>query len=607
MFSLVLCLGILAVVGDIELPDMEKSLAIASIYIYYIAYFNFKSQARSLHINSIWIATVILLSFFLPINNLYRWTLFGIISLIFILIQKKRIEHLRLPILKPTAIYFVISVILKILLVKIHLIVQFLSFGYDNAFHLMVYRGFRETSWLPVKYISSWWSDFGLFESTPIGSSALFSFLSSAIIGGNQNAIYETAAFFLINLIILILIPVFGIKLILKVVHTSNSKIRRYNLIFGFIVTISLTAGTFFTNGFPPYNLAILVIFMVLVDVERTTGNNSKLLTVSAAIFCLILITPAPVAFLLLPAVLLLINVLKTEMGKKHHKELFFSILVIFFLAFTSLYSFRGSSATLGWRQILAPGGVDEPNRQLTILLLVAYTIYVLLNFFLRKRDFLFLVTISGTSSMLILVSLNLIYTGKIQYYAVKQFYVWLVIISILIYRYLFSQAVQPRYIKNQSIAMVFSFVPMAAVILNLIVSNGFMQNLPNSLLAIANHQNATNYVVDGFKQVQLSKEDLTPDKTCIFYRVGIEESDLNSRWANALSNPIFMSENCFGVYWNSSGMSLEEIASRAKINKTKFVFVLSPDSSVKFKDVVDKNDYFQIGKELQMNGSSSD
>jgi hypothetical protein len=93
------------------------------------------------------------------------------------------------PILKPITTYVVTSIVLKLLLIKIHLIVQFLSFGYDNAFHLMVYRGFRETSWLPVKYVSSWWSDFGLFESTPIGSSALFSFLSSAIIGGNQNAI----------------------------------------------------------------------------------------------------------------------------------------------------------------------------------------------------------------------------------------------------------------------------------------------------------------------------------------------------------------------------------------------------------------------------------
>jgi hypothetical protein len=36
-------------------------------------------------------------------------------------------------------------------------------------------------------------------------------------------------------------------------------------------------------------------------------------------------------------------------------------------------------------------------------------------------------------------------------------------------------------------------------------------------------------------------------------------------------------------------------------------VFVLSPDSSVKVTDAVGKNDYFQIGKEIRMNGSSSD
>jgi len=144
-----------------------------------------------------------------------------------------------------------------------------------------------------------------------------------------------------------------------------------------------------------------------------------------------------------------------------------------------------------------------------------------------------------------------------------------------------------------------FVVVPVTSIILSLNASNGFMQDLPNSLLAISNQKNSQSYLVDGYKQVQLSSVDTLADNTCLFYRVGGKESDLNSRWANALSSPIFMSEDCFGIYWNSSNLSLIEIESRAAPKNTPFVYVLSPDSESKFQDLVEKNRYFVIGREL--------
>ena len=372
---------------------------------------------------------------------------------------------------------------------------------------------------------------------------------------------------------------------------------KKYGLIWGFIATLILTAGTFFTNGFPPYNLAILVILLALHNTEKDSGLNSKLLTTSAAIFCLILITPAPVAFLLLPALVLLTNVVKVELVKRNYTKLISTIVVICILAFLGMYSFSGSSATLGWRQILAPGGVNQPNTQLMILFLLAYPIFVSLNFSKMRKDFLFLTTISGTASMAILTSLNLAFTGQVQYYSVKQFYVWLALISLLIYRYLMTEAVEFQNFRSRFTYISFITIPIFSILLSLTMSNGFMQNLPNSFVAILNRQSATTYVVDGFKHVQLSMLDPIPDNTCILYRVGIEESDLNSRWANALSNPIFMPENCFGVYWNSTAMTLEEITSRAKENNNPFLFVLSTNNPPKFLEVLEKNDYFLIAK----------
>ena len=144
-----------------------------------------------------------------------------------------------------------------------------------------------------------------------------------------------------------------------------------------------------------------------------------------------------------------------------------------------------------------------------------------------------------------------------------------------------------------------FVVVPVTSIILSLNVSNGFMQDLPNSIFAISSQKDPQSYLVNGSKQVQLSNIDTLADNTCIFYRVGGEESDLNSRWANALSSPIFMPEDCFGIYWNSSNLSLMEIESRAAVKKTAFVYVLSANSKSKFQKLIERNRDFIIGQEL--------
>jgi hypothetical protein len=295
----------------------------------------------------------------------------------------------------------------------------------------------------------------------------------------------------------------------------------------------------------------------------------------------------------------LLIKVVRNEIGKGNYLELMLTVLVISVLAFISLYSFGESSATLGWRQILAPGGVHKPNIQLTILLLITYFLYVAFNHSKKSSDYSFLIAMSGTLSMVVLVVLNLVYTKGIQYYSVKQFYLWSALVSVVIFRFLISEKTEHRFLMHSVMSKAFVVVPVTSVILSLNASNGFMQDLPNSLLAITNQNNSQSYLVNGSKQVQLSNIDTLSDNTCLFYRVGGEESDLNSRWANALSSPIFMPEDCFGIYWNSSNLSLKEIESRAELKKTPFVYVLSANSKSKFQELIERNRYFIIGREL--------
>jgi hypothetical protein len=61
----------------------------------------------------------------------------------------------------------------------------------------------------------------------------------------------------------------------------------------------------------------------------------------------------------------------------------------------------------------------------------------------------------------------------------------------------------------------------------------------------------------------------------CVILRINPSESDLNSRWANALTNPLSMSSKCFDGYWNSSPLSTAELINRLQDLQENYLLVL--------------------------------
>ena len=63
----------------------------------------------------------------------------------------------------------------------------------------------------------------------------------------------------------------------------------------------------------------------------------------------------------------------------------------------------------------------------------------------------------------------------------------------------------------------------------------------------------------------------------CRVYRVSGYESDLNSRWQNALSQTGGISDRCFEGFWNSSNLKNEELI--LKIGKLQGEFQIIVES----------------------------
>jgi hypothetical protein len=552
-------LGFNAILAPLLL-HLQQIILLISIYAFYLLYHNKTMSVKVIKIDSISILTILLISFFFPVSNETRWIVIGLFSMVYLFGSNSKSQVISYPLYKPFSIYLLILLVFNVFIKKIEYVVQFLSYGYDNAFHLMVYRGFIETSWFPLNYLPEWWSDFGLFKSTPIGSSALFSAFSSIFLSGENEMASATSAFLLINLMIICAICLISIRIILQSDLNFSSRFQKSCLAVGIISTVLLTSGTLLVNGFPPYNFAVLIILLVLRSTQNTQGLKPKLLTLTSGVFCLILITPAPSAFLILPASILFFQFISTKILAREYLEILKVTLIIIFLASISLFSFTSSSANLGWRQLLAPGGVSKPNIQMSVFLLLMSFILLMLKFFRNRIEFIDVYFISGTLSLLILSLINIIFTGQIQYYAIKQFYVWAILAAILLYRWLFSFRFGNSERYKSFAIFVCGFLPLCMVLGGITKSNGFMQGLPNAFYALVEAEKSTGYVVNGWNQVKIANNVEIPPKTCVLYREENNESDLNSRWANALKSDMYMPEKCFGLYWNSSVLDLLQI-----------------------------------------------
>jgi hypothetical protein len=574
-------------------------ISISAVLIFALISATSKFSESSWWLNPLFVTLVILVSFFIKLSNQERWLILLLFSVGSLAIYRNRVDlkKFSLNIFFYSTVLFSLK-ILTIVFSKVpdHLL-QFLSLGYDNAFHFAIFRYFRAEPWFPFSSQKPWGTDFGLFNTYPSGQSAFWSFLAEPIIGNNLDSGTNLIVFGVVNLFIL----VFIFWLIFRCIQN----LRRgsiFDLVFAVISSLVISigyVGIFFTNGFPPYAAGILILLLHLVTKNWELDRTSSFLSPFFAVLILLLTTPALIAFLILPGLVSTLNYFKVAFASRS----FLRIGLMFFLssALTVLgYFFQSiTSSNFGWRQILLPGGVIPPNK-FVVFILVTATVFVIA---VRWRSIfaipIFQLTISGALSVLFLSIITMVLTGSVQYYAVKQLHVWLVFGGISLAVALMSLG-PTRYIDSLlRISLIFLLV--IPLITSTSVRSAWMGNLIGVINATVDKSKWDSQIVNvGSIKAGLDATNTLEDVSakCLILRTKGLDSDLNSRWINALNVNPSISDNCFTAFWNSGNLTRNELELRLIALEGNFLILSDSDDEPKAAE--NSNiEYIRIEKQI--------
>lgn len=456
---------------------------------------------------------------------------------------------------------------------------QFLTFGYDNAFHLSILRQFNASGHFYFPISDKGWSDFSLFRSYPTGQGALYSLYSKVIFQSSNLWIDAVAC--LLTLTFCILIWILFISL--KIVKSGNQfKLKtHFYLLPILLMTVVVFPGTLMVNGFPPYVLGLLVIVIYSSGNLPIQDLNLHSQKFSFSIFLLALIFPAGLLFMIVPGCVLVKRIAEQLLQRQCIASNLTSFGFISIFSTVSLWNLWMTSSNLGWRQVYAGGGVQPPNVFATILLAISSSLtfwYVVKNV---SRSVLLQTYVSGVLGVFFLCLITIYFTGSIQYYAIKQFYVLAFFSSLLV-------CLAKTDIHDEKIIQVHR-APILILCISLgitlttpkIFVGGFMGIPINATKEVLDHNNWTNQIVDATLLTTVQSDPENRDFDCIILISRNGESDLNSRWINALTGEGLVTENCFSAYWNSNSLKIDELVSKLRSLPNSNLLIVGNNSKI--------------------------
>jgi hypothetical protein len=184
---------------------------------------------------------------------------------------------------------------------------------------------------------------------------------------------------------------------------------------------------------------------------------------------------------------------------------------------------------------------------------------------------------------------LTFAYTRSIQYYAIKQFYVCLVILTIVVINHLFdmNRSNLPKILGSILISSIF----LVSLLYSKVYTTGFMGTMPNAIRSSFDEKTWQASIVDAHNLIRMREKLSSVSKNkCLIFRVSPFESDLNSRWANAVGNSNSTSEACFGTYWNSHLLSDQDLIYKLKSNLLNNVLIIAEIQKENFYSYLPEN-----------------
>jgi hypothetical protein len=514
--------------------------------------------------NPLFLILLLVISFFPPLTNQNRWLALLLFTSCSFLFDRDKISREKFMgnLLRFSCFFLLLKGAFVVLSKVSDYVLQFLSFGYDNAFHFAIYRYYRAEPWFPFGTQTPWGTDFGLFNTYPSAQGALWSFLAEPIIGDNLDSRKNLIAYAAINLAILILISWLIFRNIQK-----NNRGRSIDLLF--VITASLTIGIgyfgiFFTNGFIPYAAGVLILLIYTLIQGFDLDQSSRYLSAFFATLILLLTSPALIAFLFLPGLISSFQYFKEAISARNDLRVLFMVTLSIAMAFMGFFFQVITSSNFGWRLILTPGGVIAPSK----IVVVALVLGIASNLAIRWRYSIISPTVqlvlSGALSVFFLSAITVIYTGTIQYYAVKQLHVWVVFAAMSIAITLLKIKCQTT--KKNSMRIVFIILLVVPLTTSTSFSSPWMGNMFGVVSATIDKTRWESQIVD----VELIRSGLRDSSTkntkaekCIILRAKNLESDLNSRWINALNVKPSITDACFAAFWNSAPLTDKELELR--------------------------------------------
>ena len=527
-------------------------------------------------------------SFYFPISNTFRWILVAISVLLltqvkdFITLEKIQMKDLRNAVL----LYTFFNLVRFLLESKINYVIQFLSYGYDNALHLSLFKGYLVTSWYPSLKPSSWASDFTLFQNYPSGQAAIYSFAGNIFGKSNFSTDSVICNFFLMELLTLLGI-MFLIYLIIRPLHKGKSIILKVSL-FAISLLIGITyPGIYLSNGFPPYLMGTFIVLGYALLVPSLGESQKPLITL--LVVCLLnLVCPAFIFCILVPGVFYIISRIYFVSRTNQLKELFI-ITVASVSALVFIYKVNTSTVShFGWKIILSAGGIQNPNVILGFMVLLIFYTTNVIHWRHSLNDPLTLIAWSSILGTTLLASINYAYTQKVQYYAIKEAYVALLLCSLssvrvlLINKGIRSSSWRSGYIPVLLFGCaMFAFQPILEASNS---SNGFMSTFGNAAKADLNQPNwRLSYINADVLLSARSALGLNTKSKCILLRAAGHDSDLNSRWMNAISDIKTFDNNCFLTYWNSNMLTDEKFFAKIANTSEKLSLLLPKNEPLLF------------------------
>lgn len=522
----------------------------------------------------------IILSFCIPFCNYQRWIISLILILIF-LIRKSKAQSTRKhfeALINPTIMYLIFINIFVMLKHFGNYVLQFSTYGYDNALHFSLYKAYRITNWFPFVHPSKWSSNFELFHNYPSGQSALFSYLSELNIGSSTSPLDNLMSYFLLNSVVLASVGYLSSRLI----FSGQKSFRSFtSSVAGSVIAIAF-AGIFFTDGFPPYLFGLFLVLLWTRSAILDEKNSNQVWVSGFLGLVMLFISPLILLCIIIPIIVLSILELRNLLLAKSYLAITTRILFFLFCAILALKINAETSSRFGWRQILSGGGIQPPN-VLEVIILMACVVLVTILSWRQLTSPLNLVLFSTAISFVALAAITIHFAGTIQYYAIKQFYLLLVISSIVIFKYLSSgQKITLKYGLGTSLIVL---LMITSIHYSKVFTSGFMGTLPRALNADLQKGAWDQNVVNS--NLQIKVVSLIPSarkNDCVIFRVAKFDSDLNSRWANSLSSSQSTSNSCFNAYWNSNAMSDEKLL--ARLAKIQSSFILAVSDNMNFTNI---------------------